>query len=331
MRMGVWAIVVLVAIATPNLVAIATPNVVSTIGARLWSIAATDLAPFTERARDADIVILGEVHDNPLHHANQAAIVAALQPAALVFEMIPQDAEDEINDLRDDGASRVKLAAALDWANSGWPDFAYYAEILEAAPNARIFGAEQPTADVRRAMVEGATGPFGPDAAIYGLDQPLDPEEQAAREALQAAAHCETLPAEVLPSMVEAQRFRDAGLADAALWARTMTGSGQVVVITGNGHADKRRGMPEAIAVADPEVQVLSLGQLEAAPQAPPATAATVDPEPEPADPAETGGTATVAPAAVGAGLVNDAFDEVFLTDAPDRPDPCTALKPPLQ
>ena len=41
-------------------------------------------------ARHADITVLGEIHDNPGHHANQAAIVKALQPAALVFEMFPQ-------------------------------------------------------------------------------------------------------------------------------------------------------------------------------------------------------------------------------------------------
>ena len=115
-----------------------------------------------------------------------------------------------------------------------------------------MFGAGQPMADVRRAMVEGAAGPFGPDAAIYGLDRPLDPGEQAAREALQAEAHCDALPAELLPGMVEAQRFRDAGLADAALWALTMTGGGQVVVIAGNGHADLPRGMPAAIASPNP-------------------------------------------------------------------------------
>ena len=87
----------------------------------LGSAAASDtVTDFIERARDADIVVLGEVHDNPIHHQNQAEIVAALQPAALVFEMIQQDAEDEVNELRAAGARREEIAAALDWANSGW-------------------------------------------------------------------------------------------------------------------------------------------------------------------------------------------------------------------
>ena len=36
----------------------------------------------------ADVVLLGEVHDNPAHHAFQAEAVAYLAPRALVFEML---------------------------------------------------------------------------------------------------------------------------------------------------------------------------------------------------------------------------------------------------
>ncbi len=253
----------------------------------------TSVTEVIAAARGADIIVLGEIHDNPTHHATQAQIVAALDPAALVFEMIPQTAEDEINALRDAGAGRDALAAALDWQNSGWPDFALYAPILEAAPHARVFGAEQPEADVQRAMVEGAAGVFGPDASAYGLDVPLPPAEQMAREALQARVHCGTLPRQMLPGMVEAQRLRDAGLADAALWARTMTGDGQVVVIAGSGHADQARGVPAALASAAPELKVLSVGQFEAPPD----------------DPGD--------------------YDQILLAPAPARVDPCAGVAAP--
>ena len=250
------------------------------------------LLTFIESAREADIVVLGEIHGNPDHHRVQAEIVAALAPPALVFEMIPQEREAEINELRAAGADRAALAEALDWADSGWPDFDYYAAIMEAAPDAQIFGASQPSADVSRAALEGAAGVFGPDATIYGLDKQLEPEEQARREAELAAAHCDALSPEALPGMVEAQRFRDAGLADATLWARIMTGGGQVAVITGSGHADKLRGMPAMIALAEPEATVVALGQFE-----------------QGADPAAD-------------------FDAVLLAPAPPRSDPCAAFLP---
>lgn len=247
---------------------------------------------FIEAAEDREIVILGEVHDNPVHHENQARIVEALQPEALVFEMIPQEQEDLVNEMRARAASAAEIEEALAWHKSGWPPFEQYAQILDAAPDARVFGGGQPEADVRRAMVEGAAGPFGPDAAIYGLSEPLSANEQKARERRMAEAHCAEVPEEVLAGMVEAQRFRDAGLADAALWARTMTGGGQVVVITGNGHADLGLGIPKKLRVADPDVTIASLGQLEKLP-------------PEGAAPP---------------------FDHVIVTEPAEREDPCEAI-----
>ncbi len=246
-------------------------GVIALLGMVGWSAAfadgvvapAEDVAKIASAAEEAEVVILGEMHDNPTHHAIQAAVVARLQPAALVFEMIPQAREAEVNDLREQNASRAAIEEALDWADSGWPSFDYYADILDAAPQARVFGAGQPQEDVRRASVEGAAAAFGPDATAYALDVPLAPDDLAAREADMAASHCGKLPAEMLPGMVEAQRFRDAGLADAALWARTMTGGGRVVVIAGTGHADRTRGIPAALAAADPTLAVFSVGQVE--------------------------------------------------------------------
>lgn len=252
-----------------------------------------EVSAFVEAARTAEIVVLGEIHDNPEHHRNQAEIVRALQPAALVFEMIPQELEDAANALRAEDASREEIGVALDWEARGWPDFDLYAPILEAAPEARIFGAEQQRASIGQALEEGAAAAFGPDATKYGLDRDLDAGEQALREAMMQSAHCDALPEEMLPGMVEVQRLRDASLADAALWARMLTGAeGQVVVITGSGHADRERGMPAKVALADPEVPVIVLGQLEGAP--------------EEAD--------------------GDSFDMVMLAPAPEREDPCAAF-----
>ena len=93
--------------------------------------------PLSARAAARDIVVLGEVHDNPIHHANQAAIVAALQPDALVFEMIPQTREEEVNALREEGADRLALAEALDWAAKRMAGL----RLLRRDPRGRAVGA----------------------------------------------------------------------------------------------------------------------------------------------------------------------------------------------
>ena len=55
-----------------------------------------------DAARAAQVVFVGEVHDNRAHHEAQVEFARALAPRALVFEMIrPEDAPN-VADLRDD-------------------------------------------------------------------------------------------------------------------------------------------------------------------------------------------------------------------------------------
>jgi len=210
----------------------------------------------------ADIVILGEVHDNPDHHRNQAAWIAQIGPTAVVFEMLTPDQ-----------AAIIRVAGAVDpeqigWAESGWPDFAVYAPVFDAAEGVPISGGQVPRDQVRQAFDIGAEAAFEQIAGEYGtgwalgLGEPLPPEEQAAREAEQNAAHCDALPSEMLPGFVEAQRLRDAALAAATLDALEANGP-PVVLITGNGHARRDWGVPAYIAQAAPGRSVLSVGQYQ--------------------------------------------------------------------
>ncbi len=212
-------------------------------------------------------MILGEVHDNPLHHAHQALAVEALGAKAVVFEMLSIDQAARVTPrlLRSEQA----LGAILGWEASGWPDFGMYYPVFVAAAGSEFRGAAAPVADVRRAAAEGAAEVFGEDAARFGLAEPLPEAEQALREAEQLMAHCNAMPGAALPGMVEAQRLRDAWLARAALGALEETG-GPVVVITGNGHARADWGVPSMIAAAEPEVRVLAIGQFEDAAEAAP-------------------------------------------------------------
>lgn len=210
----------------------------------------------------ADIVILGEVHDNPDHHRNQAAWIAQVAPTAVVFEMLTPDQ-----------AAIVRGAGAVDperigWSESGWPDFALYAPVFDAVEGLPISGGQVPRDQVRQAFDIGSKAAFEQIAEEYGtgwalgLDEPLAPGEQAAREAEQNAAHCDALPLDMLPDFVEAQRLRDAALAAATLDALARHGP-PVVLITGNGHARRDWGVPVYLAQAAPGPSVLAVGQYE--------------------------------------------------------------------
>lgn len=214
-----------------------------------------------------NVVILGETHDNPAHHAHQARAVATLQPKALVFEMVSPEAAARMPAVLPDAPG---LAAILGWDATGWPDFSLYYPIFAAAPAARVYGAEVSRDIARSAFDTGIAAQFGEGVAAYGLTTALAATEQAQREAEQLAAHCNALPPDLLPGMVAVQRLRDAVLARAVVQAMAETG-GPVAVITGTGHARKDQGLPVPLARVAPELRLLSIGQFEAmAPDAPP-------------------------------------------------------------
>ena len=208
---------------------------------------------------DADVVILGEVHDNPAHHQHQAAVIRALRPTAVIWEMLTAD---QAARMPEDRRDPVAVAQALAWDGTGWPDFALYQPIVEAAGRAAHYGAGVPRVQARRAFAEGAAAVFGRDALVFGLHTDLAASEQAQREALQFDAHCQAMPLDMMSGMVEAQRLRDASLAHATILALRDSG-GPVVVITGNGHARTDWGVPAILRQADPDVRVVSVGQLE--------------------------------------------------------------------
>ena len=228
---------------------------------------------------EADIYVVGEVHDNPAHHEGQAAVVAAVKPTAVVFEMLtPDRAAGWDPGLAGDA---VALGAALGWSEAGWPDPALYAPLFAAIPEgAAVVGADPGPEVVREAMGGGAAAAFdatvGETAARFGLAEPLPPGEQAAREAGQLAAHCGALPTALLPGFVEAQRLRDAAFAHAVLEALEEHGA-PVVLIAGNGHARTDWGVPAALARAAPDVAVLSIGQFEGEDGPPADVVATTD------------------------------------------------------
>ncbi|GLT08489.1 hypothetical protein GCM10007928_07200 [Sulfitobacter porphyrae] len=240
------------------------------------------------RMRAADIVILGEVHDNAAHHIGQAELIARIAPKAIVFEMLTPEQATQVNaDSRED---LTALARQIGWAESGWPDFALYLPVFEAAGQTPVVGAALPRDKVRAAFERGAAEVFGAGASRFGLDALLPQAEQEARAALQFEAHCAAMPMEMMGGMVEAQRLRDAAFSAATLDALATYGA-PVVVITGNGHARKDWAMPALIARAAAQTRVHVTGFVEA--------------------PAEGG---------------DPRYDTTIVTAPAERPDPCAAF-----
>lgn len=261
-------------VATLSLVAACTAA--GTLGARsdhpldgtIWVVATgerIDDAELAVRLDRADVAILGEIHDNPTHHARQAELVEALDPEGIALEMVPEASEEGIQVFLAEGGARAEIGPAIGWDRLGWPDWDMYEPILEAAPRAYVAGGGVSRGKLAAAMRGDAAAVFGVGASAYGLDAPLGAAERTDLEDEMIAAHCDRLPRSAAGGMIEAQRLRDARFAHAVRRAAA-AGEGQAVLITGNGHARTDRGVPAYLAAADPGLTVISLGQVETVP-----------------------------------------------------------------
>ena len=231
------------------------------------------LPALVARARDADLVVVGEIHDAPAHQALQAALAEALAIEALALEMVPEDVEPALARLRAAEAPDAALREAAQW-----DAYAPWHVVIEAVPRAQVAGGGVARADLRRAMAEGVAAAFGVGAADYGLETPLPAAEQAALEAELDRSHCGAMPDEMLAPMIEAQRLRDARFARALLRAREAAGGTQAMLVTGNGHARRDRGVPWVLAQAAPGLSTLSILQVEGASGTPDHVAAALAP-----------------------------------------------------
>ena len=202
------------------------------------------------------VILLGERHDHPEHHANQARWLEALAeagPVAVVVEMIGLD---QLGAIEAPPQTAEDWAAELDWANSGWPEFELYAPIFEVIARYRL------------PVLAGTVGPpsgHGMQAHVDNLKAQLEttpaPPTAVARalEADVMAGHCNLLPAEMVPAMAEVQWLKDAFMA-----AQVRTGlefAERVVLIAGNGHSQSESGVP--VHLADLDDALLSVVQVE--------------------------------------------------------------------
>lgn len=194
------------------------------------------------------IQVWGEIHDNPAHHASRAewieARVKAGRPPVLVFEQFDRLAQPALDRWLQQGPHTVQALQALGAPGWDWP---LYAPLLEVAVRHRlpVIGGNLSRDEAIAVMRRGLTAlPASADAPRLGLPPNWPAPVQARLEQRMIDSHCGKLPASVAPRMVMAQAARDAWLADAVLAARERFPGRDVILITGNGHAERDTGVP---------------------------------------------------------------------------------------
>lgn len=280
---------------------LATADAAHPLVGRIWDPSRSEFTSSDEliaRASAASYVLLGERHDHADHHRLQArllkGVVRARRTPALAVEMVDVD-EQPLLDAAP--AEPGAFAVAIGWEARGFAPFASYRPVFEVAlgEELRVLGANLPRAKARE-VARGGLGALDDEARRrLSLDAPVPPDEARARQDELRVAHCDSLPAGLLPTMADAQRARDAQMA--AVLASVPAAQG-AVLIAGAGHVRRDRGVPAHLARRLPGATVMSI--------------AFVEVERDKLDPGDYGALP---------------FDAVWFTPRLDDLDPCRAFR----
>lgn len=214
-------------------------------------LSAQDLAAVLRRT---DRVLLGERHDNPLHHQRRGAFIASLGiTAVVVAEHLPRGARASYGA---DVLDRL-LAAGFDAKAWQWPAHqGLFGPVLAAGQ--MLVGGNLPRAVARQIGREGAAAV--PEELREWIESaPLSANAQAALDRDLINGHCGQLERTRLISLRMAQRARDASMALAMKGA----GGRPSVLVAGNGHVRKDHGVPVILRRLAPLDSVVSVGFAE--------------------------------------------------------------------
>lgn len=245
-------------------------------------------AKLIEALRGCDFALLGELHDNPLHHRRRGELLAALGDVAVVAEHLPR-------------GSAVHWGPALlsSLTNAGFDARAWrwplHEPLFEALARLQtpLVGGNAPSALVRTVARDGE--PALPSELRVVLAQaPIGGQARDALDRGLVDGHCGHLAGARMEGMRWAQRTRDASmwlaLRDAA--ADAAPDRRPTVLLAGNGHVRTDFGVPQIAEAMHPSARLISVAF------------------------AEPGVDASGAP-----------FDYVWITAPAVREDPCESLR----
>jgi len=243
-----------------------------------------------------DFLLLGEIHDHPLHHRLRVDWLAQVAPRwrfSLAMEQFDADRQGDIDRARAQRASAREIAQAAGFDFKGW-DWAHYEPFVALALRFDLpLVAANLSARQAREIARGGAHPMAQsEPPGWGRE-----DTERLVDAVQRG-HCGMLPASALAPMAAAQRARDATIAQALADARRANGL-PVVLVTGNGHVRRDLGVPRHLAGLAPQARVFAVGLIE---------------------------RDDAAPAGAPQRLAQP-FDLVIETPAHPRPDPCEVFR----
>jgi len=213
-------------------------------------------ATLTAALRDADYILLGEVHDNAIHHRLQWVVLHEMAPRPLVMEQFDIEAQPALDAAIASGSSADALATAGRLDKRAW-NWDLYRPLVQISLDRGIpvVAGNLGRAEARAISGEGFSRL--PDAKGLAIETVWNESRERALVQEIVDAHCGQLAAPAAASLARAQRARDAVMAD------RMLRHPRAVLIAGSGHARIDRGVPLYLRHRAPNAKVVSLAFVE--------------------------------------------------------------------
>ncbi len=241
------------------------------------------------QAAAADVIILGEQHDDLAGHRFQTALVTALleqHPAAVCLEMFERNEQPLVDAYLADTIAQktlVETTDSKDWGAKGrWDDF--YQPTVDAAKAAKapVIAANAPRRFTRLARLEGFEGlarfsEFYADQFV--VPTPIAQQDYAERfkdtmrhhsappapkkgtkksvKSTESMGGMPPLSEEKLETFFQAQQVWDATMADSVL--RAQAAHGKAILLIGQFHTDHQGGTLLRMKAAAPDLNYFTI------------------------------------------------------------------------
>ncbi len=202
---------------------------------------------------DADIILLGEIHDNLLHHRARADLISKIQSKgfAIVSEHLFSGGEITysgklLEDLETIGFNKKA------WS---WPVHEVLYKKFEEF-NLPVFGGNLSEKDINN--IYAGRG-FSQSDKLTPMVKRSVLDSQSKEKLLNdlVVGHCGVVEEDLLSFMFKIQRYRDASMAYIA------SKVAPAIVIAGNGHVRRDYGVPQILKKMNPSSNVISITFLE--------------------------------------------------------------------
>ena len=250
-----------------------------------------------------EYILLGETHDNPVHHNYQAWVIAQLKAQgrsmSVAFEMLTPEQGQAL--AKHPIQTADQIFDVVQWENSGWPDRGMYKPVFVATLDAgyAIHAANINRQELNQIIMQGEESL--PENIKTQLQQnPLDDQSEELLRTGIVESHCQMLPDSMVPAMMLGQRVRDAAIANSLVKNKANDG---IVLIAGSGHT-QNNGVPGFVRATDDSAKIFTMAWMEVDKR-------FTDPE----EYRDYWGTEELP------------FDYIWFTARIDRPDPCEELK----